>query len=254
MLAAYFDESGTSDADDIALFGGAVTTTLHWACLERPWRKQVHSYGVSTYHASHCQAQRGEYERVRREDCSSLTDYLSCKLAKLPSLGFVSGVFRKEFRYCPKVIREEAGDDPLGLALHICFQHVATWARELFSEEPVAFVFAKHQKYQSIVEKVYDFYGNHESWGKNIGSLSFSTPGLLVELQAADLIAYEGMRFARDSEKPNYVKRQAWKNLERKDNAFRLSSRIHNAGSLAYLATLSVEKAFEQLRAATARS
>src|SRR5690349_5004620 len=125
MLVAYFDESGTTDADDIALYGGAVADTLAWAELERPWKKKLREFELSEYHAVDCEAGRREFARYQRPIREAITRYLASQLGSLRGVAFGSGVFRTDWDDAPREIKIECDDDPVIFSLAFCFQHIS---------------------------------------------------------------------------------------------------------------------------------
>lgn len=232
VLAAYFDESGTTDADKIALYGGAVARTSEWMTLERPWRDKLKQFGVSTYHASPCEWGKGEFAHLSRPIREALTGYLAGLIGGLNVQSFGSAILRKDWQYVPEALRAECFDDPIVFSIAFCFAHVSAWAQKTVGDEPVAFVFACHKTYGQIIDTVHKAFQSSPHW-TNIGSLTFASPERLVQLQAADLLSYEFLQFALDNAKGS--NRPAWKKLNScvaSGSGFGTSYKLHNAATV----------------------
>ncbi|WIG54900.1 MAG: hypothetical protein OJF61_000686 [Rhodanobacteraceae bacterium] len=232
LLAAYFDESGTTGADKIALYGGAVARTDEWRNIEKPWRQKLDEFQIGTYHASHCEHGIKEFAHLSRPIREALTGYLAGLIGGLNAQAFGSAILRKDWPYVPKHLRDACFDDPILFSLSFCFQHVSTWAKENAGSEPVAFVFACHEKYGPVIEQVHKAFQASGRW-TNIGSLSFAKPQNLVQLQAADLLSYEFLQFALNGNLG--AERNAWKSINSRASAggkFGASYIFHDAESV----------------------
>jgi Protein of unknown function (DUF3800) len=234
MLFAYFDESGTSDHEDVALIGGAIADLAFWDQLEAPWKKILRSFGINTYHATDCENRRGEFEPFERPIRDAITAGLAIELAKVPLQGFGSGVYREDFKFCPAEIRKNCQDDPMLMCFELCMQQVSSWSRQYAGSEPVNLVFAKHQKYQRHDQEIHAKYlSRAETWGRGIGSIAFADPAQLVQLQAADLLSYESFRFACEQRKgkpSNTANRPVWKYISEGERP--ISLMLHDLESL----------------------
>lgn len=237
MLVAYFDESGISDNDVVALIGGAVSYVDHWSLLEAPWNNVLKQYGVHTFHAVDCEHGSKEFKHIRRDIRESIRNGVANELSKIPIQGIVSAVYRKDWESAPEEVKRLSMDDPFYFVLNFCLQQVSSWSMEYANGDRVSLVFAKQQQYNKNTADLHAGYLSAASRWPGIGAISFEEPKFLVPLQAADLIAYEAYRYAvahRNSSVPTSPDR-AWKYLVGGGN-FAMSFKVHDRASLQELA------------------
>ena len=109
-------------------------------------------------------------------------------------------------------------------------QLVSTWSKEAVQGEPVAMVFADHDKHSTVLAQIHADLFAHPDWS-GLGSISFLSPQSAVPLQVADLICYE---IRRSQTAPN-EERRARRNIE--EGAGRIGDAVHRY-SATNLATL----------------
>ncbi len=236
MLVGYFDETGIGGRDKVVMVAGAVTDSVEWSRLELPWRAYLRQHQKRVYHAVDCEHGEGEFERTDRPLREALTYALSKELSRIPLQGFASGVVRGDWVYASAAAKTRARDDPYYLAFELCLQQISAWSKKCADGEPVALVFAKQEQYEPRELVLHEFYQRAKQFGiEGIGSLTFCSPKLLVQLQAADMLWYEvHRRFAESSTGNPETSRIAFKNLEEAGN-MSLSCMIHDRLSLSAL-------------------
>jgi hypothetical protein len=232
MLVAYFDESGTTDRDDVALIGGLVADLEYWRELEAPWKAILNRFGIGCYHAVDCEHRNGEFEPSERPIREAITVGLTNELCKVPFQGFVSAVYREDYRFSPAEIRRRTMNDPLYLAFELCLQQISSYSISFADSEKIDLIFARHNDYQENERAIHTNYLRQAStWGRGIGSIEFGDPAESVPLQAADLISYESYRYyCGQRRKPVPPRRLAWKYIEQADRGMSLI--IHDLESL----------------------
>lgn len=238
MLVAYFDESGISDKDVVALMGGAVSYVDHWSLLEAPWNnvlRPYNQYGVHTFHAVDCEHGESEFKnpQLSRGIRDSIRNGVAQELAKIPVQGIVSAVYREDWASAPDEVRALSMGDPFYFVLNFCLQQVSSWSKEYAGGDRVNLVFAKQQKYNANTQSLHANYLAAANRWPGIGAIFFEEPKFLVPLQAADLIAYESYRFAVAHKKSNVPEapNRAWKYLVGGGN-LAMSFKVHDRASL----------------------
>lgn len=190
-VIGYFDESGTSSQDPVAMYGGMVAKASEWATIEDEWRAKLASYGLSEYHASHCQNRKKEFAGLDSAIRESLTNYFSSLVSRVRGHAIASSVSYKAWQdWVPEKIKENYGGDPLYFAAANLMQRISAWSVEYNDGEPVAMMFASHLKHDIELAKLHAQFLNSGEW-PGLGSITFGMPKLLVPLQTADLICYE---------------------------------------------------------------
>lgn len=193
-VIGYFDESGTSRADTLAMYGGMVARASDWASIEEEWRKKLAEYGLTKYHAAHCEHRLEEFEGFERPIRDSLTNYFSRLIARIPGQAFGAAIRYDSWdKLVPEGIKQNYGDDPLYFSAALAFQQISVWSTERNDGEPVALIFATHQKHNAPISQMLADFKASKQWPW-LGTISFADPELFVQVQAADLICYEMKR------------------------------------------------------------
>lgn len=236
VLVGYFDESGISKQDPLVLVAGAVADSVIWSRLELPWKEHLGTTRVDWFHAVDCEHGEGEFKHIDRPFRQSLVYALSRELGSLRPQCFGSGLFRDDWQFVADIVRRRTGDDPFYFCFELCLQQISEWSRTYADGEPVALVFAQHQKYRNRAEQLHSYYQRYQSANEHritgIGSITFADPRRVIPLQAADLVAYEIYRNRVDSKaETDLPMRPSLKNLEKSGTS--LSLILHDANSLA---------------------
>src|SRR5579862_1904797 len=174
VLVAYFDESGISRNDKVALVGGAATRSVIWSRLEKPWKKNLATSQVAWFHATDCENRTNEFEHLERPLRDSLVRALSTELAKLGPQCFGSAVYRDAWMFASDLVRAKSFDDPYFFCFELCLQQIADWSNNCADGEPVALVFANQLEYQNRAIEIHKMYQEARGKYSSIGSISFS--------------------------------------------------------------------------------
>lgn len=214
VLVAYFDESGISKNEKVALVGGAVMDSVVWARLDRPWAENLKTSRVTWFHAVDCENRWGEFEHLERPLRDSLVRALSVALAKQGPQCFGSAIYRDAWAFATDTVRTRSFDDPYFFCFELCLQQVADWSNKYAGGEPVALVFANQMEYKDRAIAIHQMYQEAKERWSSLGSLTFADPRLLVPLQAGDLLAYELYQFIKGGATYGGYSRQAFRHFE----------------------------------------
>ena len=231
VLVGYFDESGTSGNQGIGMYAGMIADSVLWTRIELRWRRKLQEFGLTHYHAVDCENGTAEFSSLSLGIRQSLTNYFSSLLSEIPGQIIGQLVVHEDWRrVVPSDLKAHFGNDPLYLSAAVCMQLVSTWSKEAVQGEPVAMVFADHDKHSAVLAQIHADLFSHPDW-TGLGSISFLSPQSAVPLQAADLICYE---IRRSQTHPN-EERRARRNIE--EGTGRISDAVHryNATNLATL-------------------
>lgn len=194
MLVAYFDESGIHDHSKVVSVAGLLADTSEWARLEQPWREQLSRPWLPKnlwFHAYECEEGVEQFDGIQRPVREALANGLTNAILDR-SMAFIGGsVFREDWERCtPQAFRNRFAD-PYDFCFEFAIQHVAEYVSEHFPGEFAAVVVAVPQDSRRLyVEKIHDLYQRSGAYPA-LGSLSFNRPQTLIQLQAADLVAFE---------------------------------------------------------------
>jgi Protein of unknown function (DUF3800) len=194
MFTAYFDESGTSDNEDVAVVAGYLSSVAMWNTFNARWSKLLAQYGIKQMHRSELETFHGEFSGwspIRRTEFVQKAHTIIKRCTYLP---FGVAIVKRDF--------EEAF--PLGHAarrfglyswgVHGCLTALGKWCQTKNLKEPISFVFEAGSAGRDQVDKTFAMlHKNNPDRSADdcqIRSWTFADKDVLP-LQAADLIAYE---------------------------------------------------------------
>ena len=216
MLAAYFDESGTHASAPVICIAGVVGTAIQLSRIELGWCKALQKLGVSTFHASKCYGQHGEFHGKDEDDCLRLVDELSNEIEGKHINILAAALVRADWdRVASPELKRRFHSH-----YHFCFecvmQQISSWSRDYARNEPVALTFAEHQEYGPRAAEISALYQQSASYG-NFGYFGFAKPACVIALQAADLVCYETYQFMStgDYSRQSFEGRPVLKKLEK---------------------------------------
>jgi len=201
MLAAYLDESGGTDTT-VLVIAGCLSTTQRWTRYERDWRKALNEFGIQFFHmreAAHLQGQFKGWSTRRRDALLKRLVYLIKESA--PTLVSVA-VDVAGYRELLPIIKgaRPYSDSPFFIAFQSTLSNLVDAARQGKQEEKVALVFDHNADY---ARPALSLYSKFKEWGypfaDGLGPISFADDKDVTPLQAADLIAWESLKYARET-------------------------------------------------------
>lgn len=229
MLVGYFDESGTHDQSKVVSIAGLVGDTLEWSRLERPWKENLATSRIPVFHASQRQGlSDGLWDSLIAGLCIAIGD------RDLFVVG--SSISRDDWDRCaPPGLKALYQDNPYHFCFVFTMQQINQWSKDHGGGEPVALVFAEQKEYMTQARNFYEIYRESDEYNK-LGSFSWGKPQCLIQLQAADLIAFETYHNIKDKlahGDGNYTVRLAVQRIRKTNRAVQ---RMFNCGGLIALA------------------
>ena len=194
MLVAYFDESGIHDHSKVISVGGLIGQMREWDRLQKPWKKNLAVQKIEWFHAYECEEGVEQFVGLSRPLRESLVNGLSIALCER-HLAYVGGaLLRDAWDSTPPGLRRGYADSPYAFCVSTAIIRACDFAQAIGKKERAAIVFALPKLAdRELALRVHATLSNEDYPG--IGSISFSTPQELIQLQAADLIAYESYRY-----------------------------------------------------------
>jgi hypothetical protein len=196
MLAAYLDETGLHGGSEFVAVCGVIGTTIEWSRLERPWAEHLCTSRVSIFHATECDEGNGEFVGKSRAIRDSLVVGLSNEKSKRALDIVVCGVAKIDWDHRAPAHIKDRFETPYHFCFEFVLQKLNTWSHVHAKGEPIAMVFAEHEQYCARTIEVYEHYAHSPEYA-HLGLLSFGKPKCLIQLQAADLLAYETYRYMK---------------------------------------------------------
>jgi Protein of unknown function (DUF3800) len=198
MLWGFFDESG-QDADGGNLLqlsiGGCIAEFEAWEHFSMEWAAFLERWNLAYFRMSKFENYAGDFKHWDRNNDNDKKDH--CRL-----LNQALDIICRHLKFC------------YGFSLFIPASHRPKRKKKLFRSlyegniidmiwqagqhanavnEPISMVFARHEDFKPIqVEKIF---GEFQIKNPLMRSISFDSPQFSCPLQAADILAYETMRY-----------------------------------------------------------
>jgi hypothetical protein len=237
MLVGYFDDSGTHAGSPVCLLAGLISNTLYWDRLERDWKDRLltrRNQGITWFHAFDCEHGFDEFKTTPRPLRESFAFGLSNVICKYTDgiVGLSSAVRRDDWNtHAPEFLKKRCHSEPYNFVVEHCLQQIAKWSIDQVNSEPVALVFAKRREADAMSEAIHWVYRNGETYQlPGLGALSLADPRLVVQLQAADLFAYEMYQYAQSYVGPDTPMRPVLANFVAE--GLSMEARVHDKNSL----------------------
>jgi hypothetical protein len=211
MLAAYFDESGTHDDSDAVTVGGFVASRERWEAFEAEWKAFLQRESIKRFHRVDLECFQKEFHRDNgwdEERRDRIVSEAQAIIGEHVRIGFVHSVIKSHY---DEVVTDESVRWKLGrhyytFCAQACMRKLANWAAGTSHNEAINYFFedgAKgggelYQLMSKITKKkearaAFRYRGLSfvPKWDETIDGVLF--PGV-VQLQSADLLAYEGFK------------------------------------------------------------
>jgi len=193
MLCAYLDESGGADTAVLAV-AGYVSTAAQWRMFARDWSTVLNSHGIKTFHASECEAFRGEFtgwtevqrDMFKRSLASVIRERTIYWVSHAVPVQVYSSVANDT------VGRAKMGS-PYGFCCQQCITGISEWAKRHWRKDEVDLFFDQGNKFYNDTSELYRQASQDERGRRKwrILDIHFGDRRSLLPLQAADYLAYE---------------------------------------------------------------
>jgi hypothetical protein len=209
---AYMDETGHAADDNQRFCGmaGFFQKADDWEILEGLWKDTLKRFGVEYMHMKEFGPSIGIFkswkgdESKRREFFSELLSHLR----KIHAIPFGSVYSLSAYR---KLSGEDKGilNDPYLKSLSDCVGIPALVLQEKPPEVKFSVMFSEQSEFRHRAAKIFELFRAMYSFGERMRYPDFKNMKEFVQLQAADIIAYElnrefERRLYRPNDKPRY--------------------------------------------------
>ena len=209
ISVAYCDESEHHLDPPIYVVSGLLARGPDWFELGRLWRIALKEEGLESpgFHMSGCENGREKpYDLISHTNRLRLQRLFIGLMAKVPIWGFATAIELERLKQPDIQTPRKAVLQQYHKPYYQCFQHTATWIADQLDTggfpkgECVAFVFDEQQEYQGNARELYDEMKQSENIlsRQRLGYLTFAPSADQVQLQAADIWAYESQRHIRE--------------------------------------------------------
>jgi hypothetical protein len=176
LLHAYFDETGIHAGSPVTFVSGFIGTADEWAAVNALWAAEMKG------EVFHYKNMRFQGERL---------NHLALILAS-SRLEVVSAGFRGDWS---KAISHKADwkvrfPSCYNLVFEFCVDQMNQWTEQGWNNEPIALIFSRQNEYAKRAEEVWRTFRGNDLW-KHLVTFTYGDPETTLQLQAADMIAYE---------------------------------------------------------------
>ena len=191
MLAAYFDESYSTQPPRTIAVAGYLSTIEQWTRFEAEWREFLQRYQIANpFHMTDFMAGRGQFTGWSREKhdrcvasyCSIINRRTNLRL----SVGFDLSVFEDEMRRFPEF-------GPYGFCVFEWMQEAERFMDRNDVTGPIAYVFESGSGFGRQIHDTLVWIRQRRAMRERyrLGSFSFADKREVLPLQAADIYAWE---------------------------------------------------------------
>jgi len=210
-LWSYFDESGDANDPRVSVFAlaGCIGSVAGWTNLVSDFVQVLSDFSVSQLHMKDFAHRKGEFanwpEGRRRAFLGRLVTLMNRDIDAYVGEAMV---LPEEWRARPDEVRKHLKDPYYG-CLAYCLETLISYSAHSAGFQTVNLVLANHPEHSGWANAVVQVARETEDGGDRLGSLSFDNPKNMVQLQAADLVAYELQHYLADT-KPKGRPRKRW--------------------------------------------
>jgi len=190
---------------------------------------------VPCFHATDCENQDGDFCKFTKPQSAKLAADLAELIADRKLIAIGGSVYRDDWNYAASARMKKSFPDPYYFCFGMAISQAAHVSAESAGGEPVSYVLAHHQEYGVNAAELFKACGEMMAT-ECIGSDSVAKPKCLIQLQAADLFAYENYReliYQLDNPGMTAPARENMKTIAR---AIRMESKFANVDNLHVIA------------------
>jgi hypothetical protein len=221
MHRAYCDESEDKQGRTIFAVSGYLGSNEAWRSFEIMWKDALADERIPEFHASKCDGGHGIFHGMSEERRAGLQRRFYSIVNNVMGWGFSSAVRLGAYDMVRPQFQSARGD--LWKPYFLLFQHqieLMTMVLEDADRPPderIVFTFDRQQEYQhqGRANRLYNSLAKDADkealkFARRLGGLFFASRLDEVQLQAADILAYENMRYLRDECWPGHPERERW--------------------------------------------
>ncbi len=235
MMTVYFDDSGTHDQSDIAVAACLISDVMRWKSYESEWKSVLDNAGIrdAGFHMAAFNFRKrpfdGWIEEKRHHVIKALIDIIN----RHAFVGIVTAVVKKDYdALVTGPLREKLGSQHYTFAVQSCLAFVEEWMTVSDARQPMHYVFDQMGKGKHEIVSLFEDIAEREmaaSFGIEPNGYSFANRKLVVQLQAADILAWEANKYAKDHHAADLPARRSFQSMA--DN-IEIKTRFFDASGL----------------------
>lgn len=195
-FTACFDASGQEHEHGYVVVAGFVSTAEEWISFSEKWNETLKRYGLTEFHANHCQNYKGEFKDWKGDDAKRIQ--LWCDLLQIIKSTafqkFASGIVIEDWQ--SKVSQKTKLKwkmNAYALCAILCAERVREWARRNAICTPLRYVYESGDPKSGVIiehfkRDGFPFPNFENKYDKIVDGV---LQPAFIPLQAADFLAYE---------------------------------------------------------------
>ncbi len=189
LLTAYFDESGTHSGSPVSVVAGYVATVIQWRAFESRWSKMLDKAGVEIFHATDLCNSQNEFYGWTEERRRTLIKEAARIIKDQTEIGLGYATLVRDFeQVIPLGLQEWLGGIYGWCGMGI-LSFATRWAEEAGYPMPINVFLEAGAKGRHQLDRLMGAMANKPE--SPIGGWGFQKKSRIVQLQAADFLAYE---------------------------------------------------------------
>lgn len=207
MFALYCDDSGTHPKSEIAIAGCYIATVDQWKELKRNWDETNAKENFGVFHMADFVAKKKQFALPEWQDDGKRDRTIRALIGTINArarIGIAAAVIKSAYdQIIPDDLRERLGQNHYTFAIRMCMSFIERWRQQHGHTEPIQYVFDRLSKGKGDIEDALQVAASGGSdavrrYGIYQGGWSFQNWANVIQLQAADIWAYENYRYAVD--------------------------------------------------------
>ncbi len=196
MVTGYFDDSGTSPSNAVAVVAGYVGSTSQWQKFNTEWGALLSKFNVPIMHRTDLESFRGDFIGWNPEKRNLFVNKAQEIIKRRTYVAIGNSVIKADFEEVMPDILKKLYGGPYGYCAMLCIARARRWCEKTKQKEPIDWIFEAGTVGSGQVNIMMNaLYADNTTRGDfRINGWSFRNK-TIVPLQAADVIAYEMFKY-----------------------------------------------------------
>lgn len=217
MFTLYCDDSGTHAQSDIAVAACYISTVSQWQDFKRNWEEVNKREEFGVFHMADFVAKKEQFaepqwnnQKKRDRTLRALINIIKTRA----KAGFAAVVVKSAYDdlIVNGALREKFGDNHYAFAVRICTAMIDKWRKKYGYKQPIQYVFDRMSKGKTDINAIFNtlLLGGKDAldrYGVYKDCWFFADKEQIVQLQAADIWAWENYRYMVDCFMPGRIQR-----------------------------------------------
>jgi len=199
MLTAYFDDSGTSPTDPVAVVAGYLASARMWNRFNEQWESLLRKYEITKVHRAELENFKGEFANWKPARRTEFVKKAHAIIRRCTYVGVGLALIKDDLKDEIPKDTALAQFEIFSWCAHGCLAGIRSWCDDKKHQEHVEYVFEAGTEGQNQFHRTMEvLYKDSLTRAQNrIQGWSFQGKET-APLQAADIIAYEFYKFIKN--------------------------------------------------------